>query len=96
MKVYLLSLGAGLLVGVIYALINVRSPAPPVVALVGLLGILVGEQIPPLLKTLWAKEPAALSWMQEQVRPHMFGHLPQGAPKAATADAAAPDTAKGT
>ena len=39
MKVYLVSLGLGLLVGVIYALFNVRSPAPPVIALVGLLGI---------------------------------------------------------
>src|SRR5437879_10394935 len=48
MKVYLLSLGAGLLVGVIYSLVNVRSPAPPVVALVGLLGILLGEQIIPV------------------------------------------------
>jgi XapX domain-containing protein len=38
MKVYLLSLGAGLLVGVIYYLLNVRSPALPLVALVGLLG----------------------------------------------------------
>lgn len=50
MKVYLLSLGAGLLVGVIYSLLNVRSPAPPVVALIGLLGILVGEQLVPLAK----------------------------------------------
>ena len=40
MKLYLLSLGAGLLVGIVYSLLNVRSPAPPVVALVGLLGIL--------------------------------------------------------
>ena len=32
MKVYLVSLGLGLLVGVIYALFNVRSPAPPVIA----------------------------------------------------------------
>ena len=47
-EVYLLSLGAGLLVGVVYSLLNVRSPAPPVVALVGLLGILVGEQIIPV------------------------------------------------
>jgi XapX domain-containing protein len=77
MKVYLMSLGAGLLVGVIYSLINVRSPAPPVVALVGLLGILVGEQVPPLLKSLWAKEPAAQSWLG-QIKPHMFGHLPGG------------------
>jgi XapX domain-containing protein len=44
MKAYLLSLAAGLLVGVVYGLINVRSPAPPVIALVGLFGILAGEQ----------------------------------------------------
>jgi XapX domain-containing protein len=41
MRIYLMSLGAGLLVGVIYSMLNVRSPAPPVVALIGLLGILV-------------------------------------------------------
>jgi XapX domain-containing protein len=52
MKIYLVSAGAGLLVGVIYALLNVRSPAPPVVALIGLLGILVGEQIVPIAKRL--------------------------------------------
>ncbi|MDU1690594.1 MAG: DUF1427 family protein, partial [Bradyrhizobium sp.] len=45
MKIYLFSLGAGLLVGVIYSLLQVRSPPPPLVALVGLLGILVGEQV---------------------------------------------------
>ncbi|MEX2741884.1 XapX domain-containing protein [Rhizobium mongolense] len=77
MKIYLLSLGAGLLVGVIYSLLNVRSPAPPVVALIGLLGILVGEQIVPLAKSIWAREPAALSWLH-QVKPHMFGPLPKG------------------
>ncbi|MET0742185.1 MAG: XapX domain-containing protein [Microvirga sp.] len=77
MKVYLMSLGAGLLVGVVYSLLNVRSPAPPVVALIGLLGILVGEQIPPLLKGIRQKESPTQSW-QHQVRPHVFGHLPQG------------------
>ncbi len=46
MKLYLASLGAGILVGVLYALMGVRSPAPPVIALLGLLGMLVGEQIP--------------------------------------------------
>jgi XapX domain-containing protein len=50
-KVYLVSLGVGVLVGVLYAILNVRSPAPPMVALVGLLGILVGEQIPPFAQT---------------------------------------------
>lgn len=78
MKIYLLSLGAGLLVGIVYSLLNVRSPAPPVVALVGLLGILVGEQIIPLARTLWSKEPAAVSWLY-QIKPHVFGHLPGGA-----------------
>ena len=78
MKLYLISLGAGLLVGVIYGVLNVRSPAPPVIALVGLLGILLGEQIVPLAKTLWGREPAAVSWLH-QIKPHMFGHLPKGA-----------------
>lgn len=78
MKIYLFSLGAGLLVGIVYSLLNVRSPAPPVIALVGLLGILVGEQIIPFAKTLINKEPAAVSWLH-QIKPHMFGHLPKGA-----------------
>ena len=75
MKPYVLSLAVGLLVGVIYALFNVRSPAPPVIALVGLLGILAGEQIPPLVRQ-WVK-PTAASWLHQQVKPHMFGQLPQ-------------------
>lgn len=77
MKIYLFSLGAGLLVGIIYSVINVRSPAPPIVALVGLLGILIGEQLPPLIRSLWAKEPALHSW-RHQIQPHVFGHLPRG------------------
>lgn len=77
MKPYLLSLGAGLLVGAFYGLTGVRSPAPPVIALIGLLGILAGEQIPPVIKGLWQKAPAAQSWLH-QVKPHMFGHLPKG------------------
>jgi len=81
MKIYLLSLGAGLLVGIVYSLLNVRSPAPPVVALVGLLGILVGEQLIPFARTLWSKEPAAVSWLY-QIKPHMFGHLPTATTRA--------------
>ena len=52
MKMYVLSLGVGVLVVVLYYLLNVKSPAPPFVALVGLLGIVVGEKLIPLLKTL--------------------------------------------
>jgi XapX domain-containing protein len=40
---YLISLAVGLGVGVIYGLLAVKSPAPPVIALMGLLGILAGE-----------------------------------------------------
>jgi XapX domain-containing protein len=76
-KIYLISLAVGLLVGVIYSLLNVRSPAPPVVALVGLLGILIGEQIPPFVKHLVARNPASVIWL-EHVKPHVFGRLPSG------------------
>jgi XapX domain-containing protein len=48
MKPYLVSLGIGLLVGILYAAFKVRSPAPPVIALIGLFGMLIGEQIVPL------------------------------------------------
>ncbi|ARP98237.1 XapX domain-containing protein [Pseudorhodoplanes sinuspersici] len=78
MKLYLTSLAAGLLVGIIYALINVRSPAPPVVALIGLFGILIGEQLPPLVKGFFQQKSAGHSWLHHQVRPHMFGHMPGG------------------
>ena len=57
MKPYLLSLGAGILVGVVYSLLGVRSPAPPVIALIGLLGILLGEQAAPLVKRVVQGRP---------------------------------------
>ena len=68
MKPYLMSLGAGLLVGIVYALIQVRSPAPPVIALVGLLGILVGEQIPPLVRNAFHREATPVAWVEDQVK----------------------------
>jgi XapX domain-containing protein len=85
MKPYVLSLALGLLVGVIYALFQVRSPAPPVIALVGLLGILLGEQIPPLIKSVIKPEAVATSWLHHQVKPHVFGELPQCAQPESTA-----------
>jgi XapX domain-containing protein len=45
MKVLFLSLVVGLGVGVLYGLIRVKSPAPPIVALLGLLGMVLGEQL---------------------------------------------------
>jgi XapX domain-containing protein len=44
MKVLFLSFIVGLGVGVLYGLIRVKSPAPPIVALLGLLGMVIGEQ----------------------------------------------------
>ena len=45
MKMLFLSFVIGLGVGVLYGLIRVKSPAPPIVALLGLLGMVLGEQI---------------------------------------------------
>jgi XapX domain-containing protein len=77
MKAYFLSLLAGLFVGLFYSLAHIRSPAPPVIALVGLLGILIGEQLIPVARNIWLKEPLLLSWAHH-VKPHVFGHLPEG------------------
>ena len=71
MKPYLLSLGAGILVGMIYSLLGIRSPAPPVVALVGLFGILLGEQAVPLVKTLTGG--GALAYLRKDAAEHVLG-----------------------
>jgi XapX domain-containing protein len=78
-KVYLISLGVGVLVGMIYAVLNVRSPAPPVVALIGLLGMLIGEQVPALVKQVWRREPVTLSRVR-QIQREVFGSSPKGEP----------------
>jgi XapX domain-containing protein len=44
MKALLISFIVGLLVGAVYGVIRVKSPAPPIVALLGLLGMVLGEQ----------------------------------------------------
>jgi XapX domain-containing protein len=62
LRVCLLSLGAGLLVGLIYSLLGVRSPALPVVALVGLLGILIADQIIPVAKHMLDGSHLAAAW----------------------------------
>jgi XapX domain-containing protein len=85
-KPYLISLVAGLLVGVVYGLLGVRSPAPPVIALIGLLGILAGEQIVPIVKRLVAGEPVSIGWVQKECVPHILGELPAGESLKATAD----------
>ena len=57
MRAYVLSGLVGMAVGVLYGALGVRSPAPPVVALVGLLGMLGGEQVGK--RIAWRTPPSA-------------------------------------
>lgn len=75
MKPCLLSLGAGLVVGIVYSLLGVKSPAPPVIALVGLLGILVGEQVVPIARRIVGGQPAAAAVRAACAEP-VLGRLP--------------------
>ena len=50
MKNYVISLAVGFGVGLLYALLRVKSPAPPLVALAGLLGMVAGEAVLPWLR----------------------------------------------
>src|SRR5271165_2523153 len=47
---YFVSLLMGLVVGVAYALVQVRSPAPPPIAPVGLLAMVLGEKVVDIAK----------------------------------------------
>ncbi|MDQ0509832.1 XapX domain-containing protein [Ancylobacter amanitiformis] len=76
MKLYLASLAAGLLVGIVYSLINVRSPAPPVVALIGLFGILLGEQVVPVARHLLAGDGLRAAIGLADCSDHVLGQLP--------------------
>ncbi len=77
MKPYLLSLAVGALVGVIYSTLGVRSPAPPAIALLGLLGMLLGEQVVPLARKIVHREPVA-AWLRTDCARDVLG--PHAAP----------------
>jgi XapX domain-containing protein len=76
MRIYVISLAAGVLVGVIYSLLNIRSPAPPLVALIGLLGILIGEQLIPVGRHLLAGVSFQVACQRAQCAAHVLGSLP--------------------
>ncbi|WP_322088621.1 XapX domain-containing protein [Burkholderia sp. BCC1999] len=78
MKPYFLSLCAGILAGVIYGTLGVNSPAPPIIALTGLLGMLAGEQILPLARRMLSGHRLNTAWRDAQCSQHMFGTLPGG------------------
>jgi XapX domain-containing protein len=73
MKLYLLSLVAGILVGAIYAVLTVKSPAPPIIALIGLLGMLIGEQSLPVARRILSNEPLTARWFAAECAPKMMG-----------------------
>ena len=54
-KAFLLSFLIGLLVGLFYAVVKVRSPAPPLVALTGLLGMVIGEAAWPRAAAIFSR-----------------------------------------
>jgi XapX domain-containing protein len=74
MKALLISFVVGLLMGLTYGVIRVKSPAPPIVALLGLLGMVLGEQAGARLRTknIQAKHVASsqvVSERKDQQRP---------------------------
>ena len=77
MKPYLLSLGVGLLVGVLYSLLGVRSPAPPTIALIGLLGMLLGEQVVPIVKRVVVGAPLVAYLKTECAEKVLGPHAPE-------------------
>jgi len=48
-----------------------------VIALVGLLGILLGEQLVPLVKRAMGPEPVNAAWVSSQCGEHVLGELPK-------------------
>jgi XapX domain-containing protein len=76
MKIYGISLAVGVLVGVIYSLLQVRSPAPPLVALVGLLGILIGEQVVPVGRQILIGNSLKSACADQETVSHVLGQLP--------------------
>ncbi|MGF6773760.1 XapX domain-containing protein [Paraburkholderia sp. GAS199] len=56
---YLISLGVGFGVGLLYWLLKVQSPAPPLIALAGLLGMVLGEHAIPVVKAQFFAQAAS-------------------------------------
>jgi len=76
MRMYLIALAVGVFVGGIYGLLGVRSPAPPVAALIGLFGILIGEQMAPVGVNLFHGASFRSALGDALCVHHIFGTLP--------------------
>ncbi|MGA2549562.1 MAG: DUF1427 family protein [Burkholderiaceae bacterium] len=76
MKSYAVSLAVGVLAGALYGLTGVHSPAPPLVALMGLMGILLGEQLVPIIGRYLSQRKLTAKWVATQCKEHMFAQMP--------------------
>lgn len=81
MKPYLISLLMGAVAGVIYTVLQVQSPAPPIIALLGLLGMLIGEQLVPIARRKLAGERLTAAWFRNECVPKITGAPPQEKPR---------------
>ena len=79
MKAWIISLVCGAAAGVLYALLDVHSPAPPVVALLGLFGMLVGEQLIPIGRRLFSRQ-LTMTWFRHECVPKISGTAPPPGP----------------
>jgi XapX domain-containing protein len=77
---YLISLGVGLGVGLLYSLLRVQSPAPPIIALIGLLGMVIGEHAIPTIKSQLAamKPPVEQVYVSAPAPDHQDIKPPKG------------------
>jgi len=75
LKKYSVSFAAGVLAGVIYTVLDVNSPAPPIIALAGLLGMQIGEHLIPLVKRWKTGQPVNLLWFRHEYH-HKIGDNP--------------------
>lgn len=72
---YVISLVVGLGIGAIYGALSVKSPAPPIIALLGLLGILAGEM---LVKHLRGQPDSLAQCLHRKDYAHDAVRLPAG------------------
>lgn len=81
LKSYILSLVAGILIGLLYAVMDVSSPAPPIIALLGLLGMQIGEHLIPVCKRLIKRERMHISWFCHEYPPRTIDKPPASGDK---------------
>jgi XapX domain-containing protein len=81
MMKYVISALMGLIAGALYSISGVQSPAPPGIALLGLLGMLIGEQIVPAVRRKLSGKPLTADWFTSQCIPNITGAPPSDAPE---------------